>query len=79
MLMLRPLSKVQNLILPFISDDIDQEISKLKKNITELQKDIQQEVSDREEGYDILNGNNRKNLNMNYVVNYKTHSFIAYS
>ena len=47
MLMLRPLSKVQNLILPFISDDIDQEISKLKKNITELQKDIQQEVSDR--------------------------------
>ena len=52
---------MDNLILPFISDEIDKsskEVSKLKVNISDVHIDIQQEVSDREERDNILNGNN---------------------
>ena len=50
-------------MLPFISDEIDKsskEVSKLKVNISDVHTDIQQEVSDREEGDNILKGNNKK-------------------
>ena len=64
-LKLRYFLKVDNFILPLISDEIDQEVSIRKMNISEVQIDIQQEVTDREEGDNILNGNDYK---LNYEL-----------